>query len=138
MHFSRTSNSLKDTKRIARDFVKALHGRRRAIVLFNAPMGAGKTTFVREAVKRLAARVPATSPTFSIINKYSQNVYHIDLYRVENADELLNTDFHEIISGDNFVFIEWAEKFDIDYTADTLKIKIDIKENDSRVFDIVG
>ena len=130
--------TLKDTKRLAHEFVRALRGRERAIVLFDAPMGAGKTTFVREVVKGLGVRVPATSPTFSVINKYSENVYHIDLYRVESADELLNTDFYEIISGDNFVFVEWAEKFEIVYPSDVIWIKIKVEEDGSRVFNIIG
>jgi len=130
--------TLKDTKRLARDFVAGLRGRQKAIVLFEAQLGAGKTTFIREAVKGLGVRVPATSPTFSIINRYSENVYHIDLYRVESASELLNTDFYEVLSGDNFVFIEWAEKFDIAYPSDFIKIKIEVGEDDSRVFDIVS
>ena len=141
-------NTLKDTKRLAREFASSLHGRQRAVVLFEAPMGAGKTTFIREAVRCLGVRVGATSPTFSIINKYSENtgtvtpqsghVYHIDLYRVESADELFNTDFYEIISGDNIVFIEWAEKFDIKYPDGAIIIKIKVGEDDSRVFDITG
>jgi len=128
--------TLKDTEQLARELARALRGRGRAIVLFRAPMGAGKTTFVREVVRGLGAGISATSPTFSVINKYSDRVYHIDLYRVENVDELLNTDFYEIISGDNFVFIEWAEKFDIEYPPGAIWIKIEVEEDGSRVFDI--
>ena len=130
--------TLKDTKRLARTFVKALKRRKSAVVLFDASMGAGKTTFVREVVKGLGIRVPATSPTFSIINKYSKNVYHVDLYRIENVDELKNTDFYEIISGENFVFIEWTEKFEIEYPKDAIWIKIEMGEDQVRVFNIIA
>jgi tRNA threonylcarbamoyladenosine biosynthesis protein TsaE len=99
-------------------------------------MGAGKTTFIREVVRGLGVRTPATSPTFSIINKYGEGVYHIDLYRVESVDELLNTDFYEILSGDNFVFIEWAEKFAIEYPDGAIWVKIEVEEGEGRVFDI--
>jgi len=129
--------TLKDTKRLARTFAKELKRRGSAVVLFEAPMGAGKTTFVRDVVRALGRfQVSATSPTFSLINKYSGNVYHIDLYRVESADELLNTDFYEIISGDNIVFVEWAEKFEIKYPSGAIWVKIVVEEDGSRVFDI--
>ena len=133
---SRECKSLKDTKRLARAFVKVMRRRKSAVVLFEAPMGAGKTTFVREVVKGFGVREMATSPTFSIINKYSRTMYHVDLYRVEKAQELQNTDFFEIISGSNFVFIEWAEKFDIDYPRGSVVIKIKVGEDGKRVFDI--
>jgi len=129
-------SNLRDTCRLARAFVAALKRRGGAVVLFDAPMGAGKTTFIRECVKALGARMAATSPTFSIINNYGENLYHIDLYRVESAAELENIGFYEIVSGAGFVFIEWAWKFSIEYPADAVRVKIDVKGDDSRVFDI--
>ena len=123
-------------KTLAHAFVKAMQRRGGTVVLFDAPMGAGKTTFIRECVKALGARIPATSPTFSIINKYDKNLYHIDLYRVEDVAELLNSEFHEIISGRGFVFIEWAQKFKINYPADAIHVKIEVEEDGTRVFDI--
>ena len=128
--------SLKDTRRLARAFVKSLRSRRGALVLFDASMGAGKTTFICECVKRLGARVPASSPTFTIINNHGKNIFHIDLYRVEEASELQNTDFFDIISGTNFVFIEWAEKFKINYPSDAIRVKIEAGEGNQRVFNI--
>jgi len=133
---SRTCKSLKQTKRLAQAFARHLRKQKRAIILFEAQMGAGKTTFTRTVVKGLGTRATATSPTFSIINKYGDNIYHVDLYRVEDISELQNTDFYEIIAGDNFVFIEWSEKFDIIYPRGVTRVKIDVKGDDNRVFDI--
>lgn len=132
----RKCKSLKDTKRFARIFSAVLRKRRAAIVLLEASMGAGKTTFVRYVVKNLGARCEATSPTFSIINKYSETIYHVDLYRLENVAELQNTGFYEIIAARNFAFVEWSEKFDIDYPRDSIIVKISIGEDGSRVFNI--
>jgi len=116
--------------------VRSLRARGGAVVLFDAPMGAGKTTFIRECVRTLGAKVSATSPTFSIINRYAENIFHIDLYRVEEVSELENTDFYEVLCEENFVFVEWSKKFNIDYPQPFIKVKIEVKEDDSRVFDI--
>jgi len=145
---SRKCKTLRETKWLARALVRALRRRRHAVMLFEGALGAGKTTFIREVVKGLGVRVPATSPTFSIINKYRENVFHVDLYRVESESELQNTDFYEIINypvgfaatpsqvKGNYVFIEWSEKFDIDYPAGAIRVKIKVEEDGSRVFDI--
>lgn len=133
---SRRCKSLKDTKRLARAFAAVLRKRKAAIVLLEGSMGAGKTTFVRHVIKTLDARCEATSPTFSIINKYNESIYHVDLYRVENVAELYNTDFYEMIAARNIIFIEWSEKFDIDYPRDSIIVKISMGEDGSRVFNI--
>ena len=75
-------------------------------VLLLGEMGAGKTTFVSEVVKRLCG-AHVTSPTFGIINQYAPDIFHADLYRIRDAKELENTDFYEILYGDNIFFIEW-------------------------------
>ena len=128
--------NLRDTRKLACAFVRSLRARGGAVVLFDAPMGAGKTTFIRECVRTLGAKVSATSPTFSIINRYAENIFHIDLYRVEEVSELENTDFYEVLCEENFVFVEWSKKFNIDYPQPFIKVKIEVKEDDSRVFDI--
>lgn len=146
VRLSRECKTLRSTKQLARAFAAFLRKRKAAIVLFYAPMGAGKTTFTRDVVKWLGTPVLAASPTFSIINKYCENIFHVDLYRIESIAELQNTDFYEIIAGNNFVFVEWAEKFDadtdernkefrtLDYPAGAIKVEIDVKEDGSRVF----
>lgn len=134
--FSHVCTSVKGTRKLARAFVRALRRRSSAVVLFDAPMGAGKTTFTAECVKALGASVPVTSPTFSIINSYAENIFHVDLYRLEEVSELRNTDFYEIISGENFVFIEWAEKFDIQYPPGAIRVKITVGEGGERVFTV--
>jgi len=75
------------------------------VVLLNGDIGAGKTTFVSKILKKIVS-AQITSPTFTIINQYSNNIFHIDLYRIKDEKELQNTDFYEIIHGDNVVFIE--------------------------------
>jgi tRNA threonylcarbamoyl adenosine modification protein YjeE len=75
------------------------------IILLQGEMGAGKTYFVQKFVSG------ATSPTFTIINQYADNIFHADLYRIKSQSELVNTDFFEILKkcddDKSLFFIEW-------------------------------
>lgn len=71
------------------------------LILLHGQMGAGKTHYVKSLYPQ------ATSPTFNIINQYADNVFHADLYRIKDVSELYNTDFFEILNGNNIFFIEW-------------------------------
>ena len=77
------------------------------LVLLHGEMGAGKTTWVKDVMKKLCPNVHVTSPTFTIINQYADNIFHADLYRIKDITELENTDFFEILNGKNIFFIEW-------------------------------
>ena len=87
------------------------------ICLFQGELGAGKTTFVRLLINNLYLLnnlpKPASinSPTFSILNTYDLNslqIYHYDLYRIQNLKELEELDFFENLNN-NITFIEWPE-----------------------------
>jgi tRNA threonylcarbamoyl adenosine modification protein YjeE len=86
----------------------AVKHRKPFVVLLHGEMGAGKTTFVRDVLKKIVKNTTVTSPTFTIINQYAENIFHADLYRIKDKTELENTDFFEILYGDNVFFIEWA------------------------------
>jgi tRNA threonylcarbamoyl adenosine modification protein YjeE len=93
-------------------------------------MGAGKTTLVSFIIKYLDKTLTPCSPTFSIINKYTENIYHADLYRLCGADPE-RVGLYDLLKPDNYVFIEWAEGLDI---SNAIRIKIDVKEDGNRVF----
>ena len=103
------------TKELAFMFAKTLKKYGHALVLFEGELGSGKTTFISNVVAALDKKTQPSSPTFNIINQYSDNIFHVDLYRIKCEKELINTAFWEIIRGENFVFIEWAEKLSFDF-----------------------
>lgn len=84
-----------------------------SVVLLDAEMGAGKTTFVAALCKKLGTLDSVSSPTFSLVNIYrtesGQEVIHIDLYRLESTDEFLEAGMEEYLHHDQWVFIEWPE-----------------------------
>lgn len=82
------------------------------IFLFEAEMGAGKTTLIKELCKKLKSNDNFSSPTFSIVNEYiypGGKIFHFDLYRVKNTAELLDIGFDDYINSGNYCFIEWPE-----------------------------
>ena len=83
------------------------------IILLSGEVGAGKTTLIKEILKILKVNENVNSPTFSIINEYLNEdnniIYHIDLYRIKNIDELHSIGFFEYLESDNLCFIEWGD-----------------------------
>ena len=75
-------------------------------------MGAGKTTFIQCICKALDLPF-AGSPTFSLVNEYmlkdGRKLYHFDLYRLNNPDELSAIGFEEYLEAGDYVFIEWPQ-----------------------------
>lgn len=86
------------------------------IVLLVGEMGAGKTTLIAQLCKALGVVEDTSSPTFSIIQEYFLSaqqppIYHLDLYRLNELDELLDTGIEEVMDSNNFtaMFIEWPQ-----------------------------
>ncbi len=95
-------------------------------------LGAGKTTLVQGLAKGLGIKRRITSPTFIIMRKY-ENFWHIDLYRLENADSL---GLPEIFADPkNIVIIEWPEIIKKVLPEHYIKIRIKDLNNDRRQID---
>ena len=81
-------------------------------ILLRGELGSGKTTLVKSVLKKMGVNDSVTSPTFSIVNEYEfagNIIYHFDLYRIENIEELDVIGFEDYIYGQNICFIEWPE-----------------------------
>ena len=83
------------------------------IVLISGEMGVGKTTLIKEVLLSMKVMVNVSSPTFSIINEYKtdQNkiVYHMDLYRIKNINEIEGIGLFEYLESGNLCIIEWGD-----------------------------
>lgn len=88
----------------------------RTIVLLEGEMGVGKTQLVKIFCENFGCDREVSSPTFAIIQEYPSSlgsIHHVDLYRIEDTDELENTGFWEIFSKPKgIVFIEWPQRLD--------------------------
>lgn len=103
---------------------------------FNAPMGAGKTTFIHAICEVLKVKDTVSSPTFAIINEYETkvagNVYHMDWYRLKNAEEVIQAGCEDYIVKGNLCFIEWPEKAPQLLPLNTLFIQLEFLAADER------
>jgi tRNA threonylcarbamoyladenosine biosynthesis protein TsaE len=115
---------------IARELLKATSAK---IFLLSGPMGSGKTTFIKAMCRALGSRDEFSSPTFSIVNEYRYpggKIFHFDLYRLKNGEELLDIGFEEYLDSGEYCFIEW-----LTLAADLAEdphIRIEIETRDDR------
>lgn len=105
-------NGLEETKEFGIKLGQILEGG--DIVCLNGDLGAGKTTLTKSIGLGLGVSDYITSPTFTLINEYRGRlpVYHFDVYRLENVDELYDLGFDEYFYGKGISIIEWAEKIE--------------------------
>jgi tRNA threonylcarbamoyladenosine biosynthesis protein TsaE len=111
------------------------------ILCLNGDLGAGKTTLTKSIGLGLGVYDYITSPTFALINEYTGKipVYHFDVYRLENVEELYDLGFDEYFYGKGVCIIEWAEK--IERLLPKERIVLDIekgKDIDERRINITG
>ncbi|AYD46165.1 MAG TPA: tRNA (adenosine(37)-N6)-threonylcarbamoyltransferase complex ATPase subunit type 1 TsaE [Arachidicoccus soli] len=105
---------------------------------FYAPMGAGKTTFIKTLCNEvLKSKDIISSPTFAIINEYESTVadkiFHMDWYRLEDEDEAIQTGVEEVLMGGYLCLVEWPEKAPMLLPEDTLFLEIDILSESERM-----
>lgn len=103
-------------------------------LLFYGHMGVGKTTLIKTIVKVLGSHDEVSSPTFSIVNEYKlddDKIYHFDLYRINDIEEVYNFGIEDYLDSDYWKLIEWPEKIeDILYdNFDKINIKLDSENN---------
>ena len=82
------------------------------LVFLEGELGSGKTTLIKQFCKELGFKNQVTSPTFPLLNIYKnneKNIYHADLYRLKNIDEINELGFYEIMESNNWFFVEWPE-----------------------------
>ena len=104
------SNGPNDTEIIAKALAKKL--KPSDVICLRGDLGVGKTAFVQGLVKGLGVTEPISSPTFTIVNCYTGGkmpIYHFDVYRIEDSDEMYEIGFDEYVYGDGVTVIEWPD-----------------------------
>ncbi|MBQ0136792.1 MAG: tRNA (adenosine(37)-N6)-threonylcarbamoyltransferase complex ATPase subunit type 1 TsaE [Bacteroidales bacterium] len=108
----------------------------RRVFAFDAPMGAGKTTFIKQLCEELGTEDVVNSPTFAIVNVYDTpndgEVYHFDCYRLKDIREAQDFGAEEYLYSGNLCLIEWPDIIAPLLPEDTVYIKIKVLENGDR------
>ena len=107
---------------------------------FYAPMGAGKTTFIKAICEELGSTDVITSPTFAIVNEYTAKnlpIYHFDLYRIKKMEELYDIGADDYFYSGNPCFIEWPEMAESALPDETIKIAITPQNDGSRTVSLI-
>lgn len=98
------------------------------VIALNGDLGAGKTTFVKYFAKALGVRDTLSSPTFTVVREYTSGrmpLYHFDVYRVHDEEDLFEIGFYEYIdSKEGICLIEWANLIEELLPEKTLRIDI--------------
>jgi tRNA threonylcarbamoyladenosine biosynthesis protein TsaE len=102
------------------------------LITLTGELGAGKTTLAKAICRGYGVKEEITSPTYALVHQYSAErspVFHIDLYRLDSAEQLTNLGWDDILSSRSLVLVEWPERggerippnhlpIDLDYVPD--------------------
>jgi len=109
------------------------------IILFEGDLGTGKTTLIKNLCYELGSVDNVSSPTFPILNIYDNKknkIYHADLYRVKNINDLNEIGFFDIINTNDWLFVEWPKKI-IDLIDKPFSIvNINIEDDNKRKIEL--
>lgn len=129
-----TLHTPSDAPDIARRIVQG-HPEARVFAL-HGELGAGKTTVIKGFCTALGVTDQASSPSFAIVNEYraasGEPVYHFDLYRLKDAQELEGIGFTEYVDSGHYCFIEWPELAEHLLPPDTRHLKLTETANGAR------
>ncbi|MBW2734806.1 MAG: tRNA (adenosine(37)-N6)-threonylcarbamoyltransferase complex ATPase subunit type 1 TsaE [Deltaproteobacteria bacterium] len=99
-------------------------------------LGAGKTHFVRGVGQGMLvdARYPVSSPTFTLINEHPgrEMLVHVDLYRLEEIDEMIEVGLFDYLGGRGVCLVEWFDRLRGEEPAERLELTLEVVDDDCR------
>ena len=120
------SNSTEETEKIAEGLAKEL--KKGDFVAMFGDLGVGKTAFVRGLAKIIAPKASVKSPTYTVVNEYrgeEYKLFHFDVYRIEDDDDLYSTGFYDCADYPNCVMaVEWSENIPFAIPEDAVIVEI--------------
>lgn len=106
------------------------------VIGLSGPLGAGKTSIARGLLAALGLAAEAPSPSYAIVQPYDPPetefpVLHVDLYRIEHADEAKELGLDEA-RGDSLLLVEWPERLGDRFWADALRLSLAVRPDGTR------
>lgn len=111
-----------------------------SIIGFFGDLGSGKTTMIKGVAQGLGVNELVKSPSFVVVTEYKGRlpVYHIDLYRIADSNELPEIGFDQYLYGEGISLIEWAERAGNLLPTDAVKVKFEIINHNQRSITITN
>jgi tRNA threonylcarbamoyladenosine biosynthesis protein TsaE len=107
------------------------------VVSLTGDLGAGKTTLVQGAARQLGVEQAVLSPTFTLVREYRGRVpvLHVDVYRLDRLQEVLDLGFEDLVDRRSVVFIEWGDAIETLLPPDHLQVELTLPagEQDRRI-----
>lgn len=134
------ADSCKETQKLGEKIGRKVFNK--IIIGLSGGLGSGKTSFVQGLARGL--EVPGkfyiTSPTYSVIHEYPGRIplFHIDLYRITDKDDIYDTGLYEILDRFGVFAIEWPDLLRNDFPAQYLAIHFEITGDDTRKIHITA
>lgn len=135
MSFSYTKTfGLEELSSVAKDLLEQATS---SIILLDGPVGAGKTSLVKELITLLGAEDQGHSPTFGLLNEYATPegeivAYHLDAYRLRTEEEAFDLGLEEFWLKNTPFIIEWPDNLGSLVPSDAFFAKIDYAEGGKR------
>ncbi len=126
------TSSPEQTESIAKEFAMLLDMSKPEFIAMYGDLGVGKTAFVRGLASVIAPGARVKSPTFTIVNEYkgvNLPLYHFDVYRISDEDELYAMGFDDYLQG-GICVVEWSENIEDSIPSDAYKVLIERQPND--------
>ncbi|MGL4307850.1 tRNA (adenosine(37)-N6)-threonylcarbamoyltransferase complex ATPase subunit type 1 TsaE [Cetobacterium sp. SF1] len=109
------------------------------VVALIGDLGTGKTTFTKTFAKSLGIEETLKSPTFNYVLEYFDGkypLYHFDVYRLSDAEEIYEIGYEDYINGDGICLIEWANIIESELPKEYIEIKLEYDDEESRKMSI--
>lgn len=129
-----TIKSLDTIHEATKEFVNAMGDGK--VFAFYGKMGAGKTTFIKALCEVLGVEDVITSPTFAIINEYTDGnddpIYHFDFYRIKKLEEVYDMGYEDYFYSGNLCLLEWPELIEEVLPENVIKVTIEEQPDGTR------
>ncbi len=132
--FDIVTHSPEETLALGRELARDLQPP--CVVLLEGELGSGKTTLTKGIVAGLGAarEEEVTSPSFTLVHEYGgeNRVYHVDLYRIEEAREIATLGLDDLLAQRATVLIEWGERLGENAPAPRVRIRLEHLSEEGR------
>ena len=120
------TNSVEETEGVGRELALTIDKSKPHFIAMYGDLGVGKTAFVRGLATVLAPNARVKSPTYTVVNKYEGEglpLYHMDVYRINDEDELYSIGFDDYVNT-GICVVEWSENIPESIPCDAILVSI--------------